>query len=190
MKRDRYLLDFDGDFALSKINSRLDLKEATTFKRGVYLENLNDALFNISRDTSIFKSNPQVFKSSNTCINRVFNDKIERNLKNKNFREINLNPEIILEAPGFVDDYYLTLLDWSKKDIIAIALEKNVYFYDISTKKQRLFISDIKERIISALSFNIDGSLLAVGFSDGSLGIWNTTTGQQTQYFSRYSKKK
>lgn len=39
-------------------------------------------------------------------------------------RFIPKSPDKILDAPDLVDDYYLNLLDWSKANILAVALRQ------------------------------------------------------------------
>ena len=44
-------------------------------------------------------------------------------------RVINPQAEKILDAPDIKDDYYLNLLDWSSKGVLAIGLAERVYLY-------------------------------------------------------------
>jgi cell division cycle 20-like protein 1 (cofactor of APC complex) len=44
-------------------------------------------------------------------------------------RKINKQPYKILDAPKLKDDYYNNLLDWSKDDLIAIALGNVAYVW-------------------------------------------------------------
>lgn len=39
-------------------------------------------------------------------------------------------PERVLDAPGFMDDYYLNLVDWSCANRVAIGLADMVYVWD------------------------------------------------------------
>lgn len=39
-------------------------------------------------------------------------------------------PERVLDAPGFVDDYYLNLVDWSSANRVAIGLGTRPYVWD------------------------------------------------------------
>jgi cell division cycle protein 20 (cofactor of APC complex) len=44
-------------------------------------------------------------------------------------RIISPHAEKILDAPDIKDDYYLNLLDWSSKGVLAIGLAEKVYLY-------------------------------------------------------------
>jgi len=42
-------------------------------------------------------------------------------------------PERVLDAPGFADDYYLNLIDWSCANRVAIGLGDVTYVWDAET---------------------------------------------------------
>lgn len=44
-------------------------------------------------------------------------------------RVLNPQAEKVLDAPDIKDDYYLNLLDWSSKGVLAIGLSERVYLY-------------------------------------------------------------
>lgn len=39
-------------------------------------------------------------------------------------------PDRVLDAPGFMDDYYLNLVDWSGANRVAIGLDTTPYIWD------------------------------------------------------------
>lgn len=47
-------------------------------------------------------------------------------------RYIPQTSERTLDAPDLVDDFYLNLLDWGSKNVLAIALDNTVYLWDAS----------------------------------------------------------
>ncbi|KAI8061152.1 WD40-repeat-containing domain protein [Gongronella butleri] len=87
-------------------------------------------------------------------------------------RQIATSPEKILDAVGMVNDYYLNVLDWSKKNMVAIALDKNVYLWnaDCGEAHQLPFESENK---VTSLSWSQDGAHLAVGIESGLVQIWD-----------------
>jgi len=48
-------------------------------------------------------------------------------------RKIAPNPYRILDAPGLCDDFYLNLVDWSAKNMLAVALDSSVYVWNATT---------------------------------------------------------
>lgn len=47
----------------------------------------------------------------------------------------------ILDAPGLRDDFYLNLLDWSKTNILAVALAADIYLWKESDRAVTLLTS-------------------------------------------------
>nr|CAG8473425.1 6731_t:CDS:2 [Entrophospora candida] len=82
-------------------------------------------------------------------------------------RIISANPDLVLDAPRMINDYYLNLLDWSNKNMVAVGLDKNVYRVKAfaNTRSGTRIINNK----ISSLSWSEDGDHLAVGLNDGIL---------------------
>jgi hypothetical protein len=49
------------------------------------------------------------------------------------YRVLPKTPERVLDAPDVVDDFYLNLLDWSKSNVVGIALGDQVYLWTAHT---------------------------------------------------------
>ncbi|CCF55890.1 hypothetical protein KAFR_0A04550 [Kazachstania africana CBS 2517] len=88
-------------------------------------------------------------------------------------RKINTNPEKILDAPGFQDDFYLNLLSWSTKNVMAIALEACLYLWNGNTGDVSLLV-DYGESIITSVVWSDDDCHLSIGKDDGNTEIWDT----------------
>lgn len=71
------------------------------------------------------------------------------NNNKKEKRKIPNMPYRILSAPELMDDFYLNLLDWSKKNIIATALCDKLYLWNNNTcTNQKLFVANKIEKEI------------------------------------------
>jgi cell division cycle 20, cofactor of APC complex len=109
------------------------------------------------------------------------------------FRNIPLEPERILDAPGIVDDFYLNCLSWSVKDILAIGLGSCVYLWNSRSGEVNELLNlgdDGEESIsdyVSSLSWIHDGSHLAVGSSDSSVQIWDVNKSKKLRMFAGHS---
>ncbi|KAA0187458.1 hypothetical protein HAZT_HAZT006183 [Hyalella azteca] len=68
--------------------------------------------------------------------------------KTNTTRHIPSEPERVLDAPEFMDDYYLHLVDWSCNNHVVVALGVSVYVWNA-------------------------GSVLAVGLSTGEVQLWD-----------------
>lgn len=88
-------------------------------------------------------------------------------------RNISSVPYKILDAPGLQDDFYLNILDWTKKNQVVVALSNNIYTWcPINSKANRMFTSSSEESIAS-LKSDSSGNMLAVGGSNGKIRIFD-----------------
>ncbi|GMM32800.1 ubiquitin-protein transferase activating protein [Saccharomycopsis crataegensis] len=86
-------------------------------------------------------------------------------------RKVPTIPERILDAPGLVDDYYLSLLAWSSDNLLAVALENSVYIWQASIGSVNLLTTcDV---LITSLSWSDDGSYLSIGKDNGMIEVWD-----------------
>lgn len=95
-------------------------------------------------------------------------------------------PYKVLSAPKLKDDFYLNLLDWSKKNIIAVGLGKILTIWNNNTGKGNdLFclqpmkmtntaVPKFKKKKVTSVKWNYYGNLLAVGLSNGAVEVWDT----------------
>ncbi|CRG99126.1 cell division cycle protein 20 homolog, putative [Plasmodium relictum] len=118
----------------------------------------------------------------------------------KEKRKIPKEPYCILQAPNLVDDFYLNLLDWSKKNIIAVGLDNKLCLWNNEACKcEELFDLDQiqkkrkekKKKIeikksITSLKWNIFGNYLAVGLSNGVVEIWDIEKGVKMRKYKNH----
>jgi len=92
-------------------------------------------------------------------------------------RKVNSKPFRILDAPGLSDDFYLNLLDWSNKDMIALGLENNVFLWCCRKMQAYNLLNypnnDGVQKYVTSLIWNNLGTELAVGNSEGFVEIWD-----------------
>ncbi|CRG97278.1 cell division cycle protein 20 homolog, putative [Plasmodium gallinaceum] len=118
----------------------------------------------------------------------------------KEKRKISKEPYFILSAPKLVDDFYLNLLDWSKKNIIAVGLDDKLCLWNNNAcKSEELFVlnqiqkkkKNEKKKIetrksITSLKWNIFGNYLAVGLSNGVVEIWEIERGVKIRKYKNH----
>jgi cell division cycle 20, cofactor of APC complex len=88
-------------------------------------------------------------------------------------RYIPTNPERILDAPDIVNDYYLNLLDWSRDNIVTVALGQSVYLWNAGTGNIEILFQNQANEQSCSLAWIQEGSILAVGNSSGSVELWD-----------------
>lgn len=88
-------------------------------------------------------------------------------------RRIPRTPFKVLDAPGLSDDFYLSLLDWSSNNVIAVGLASSVYLWSASTSKVTQLLDVGPEDVITSVAWSSRGNYLAVGLGSGALQIWD-----------------
>jgi len=86
-------------------------------------------------------------------------------------KSYNSKPVRILDAVGYLDDFYLHLADWSVDNVIAVALGKSLYMI-IAETFECLNFFDCNCNI-TALKWSNDGKMIAFGNSKGELKVVN-----------------
>lgn len=91
----------------------------------------------------------------------------------KSCRHIPTQPERILDAPDIKNDYYLQLIDWSSRNMLAVALNNEVYLWNALTGTIDNLLTVEEPDYVSSLSWAASGAHLAVGLSHGHTQIWD-----------------
>ncbi|KAH8410414.1 hypothetical protein KR215_004034 [Drosophila sulfurigaster] len=88
-------------------------------------------------------------------------------------RYIPTTSERILDAPDFINDYYLNLMDWSGDNIVAVALGNCVYLWNAATGNIEQLNEYEEGDYACALSWIQEGQILAIGNSTGAVELWD-----------------
>ena len=107
-------------------------------------------------------------------------------------------PDKVLDAPGFADDYYLNLVDWSCANRVAIGLGDMVYIWDAETgsvtslgegkcvfaqvfSPDFMLMSYFSDALtpVTSVSWSDDSAYLAVGNDAGEVQIWDVEEGKK-----------
>ena len=92
---------------------------------------------------------------------------------NNKIRRINPNPYKILDAPNLMDDFYLNLLDWSAKNLIAVGLANELYTLLPSTNKTQIIDKLPPSNYFCSVSFTHEGDYLSMGTNEGEVKIFD-----------------
>lgn len=104
-------------------------------------------------------------------------------------RTIKSVPYKVLDAPDLKDDFYLNLLDWSAKNVVAVALGQAIYFHNPDTSNTRKFKEFNVDDGLTSLSFSKTGNTLAVGTHNGKIQLWNVETSQMIRTYSTHTHR-
>ncbi|XP_068686689.1 cell division cycle protein 20 homolog [Montipora foliosa] len=93
--------------------------------------------------------------------------------KAKSVRYIPQAEDRILDAPELLNDFYLNLVDWGSVNQIALALAGALYIWNPVTGETNHLIQMDGEDYISSVKWIQQGSIMAVGNSNGHVQLWD-----------------
>merc|ERR1719183_3372440 len=77
----------------------------------------------------------------------------------------------VLDAPGLEDNFYCHPIDWSRRNVIAVALSEMVFLFDASTGQTEKLLA-LPTGQVTSLRWTGEGVHLSVGTSQGEVQIW------------------
>ncbi|XP_037644115.1 cell division cycle protein 20 homolog isoform X1 [Sebastes umbrosus] len=108
----------------------------------------------------------------------------------KKTRYISSTPDRILDAPELRNDFYLNLLDWSSRNVLAVALHNSVYLLDASQGDVTLLMKlEREEDYICSLSWTKEGTYLAIGTSDCKIQLWDVYNQKRLRSMSSHTSR-
>jgi cell division cycle 20-like protein 1 (cofactor of APC complex) len=144
----------------------------------IFLEKQSEKLFHFGSSTlksdnifNMFENNRNIAMSSGKKI--LENGQIQKKYLNSENRKIAKTPFKVLDAPNLQDDFYLNLLEWSSQNILSVALDSSLYFWNANNNKVLRFV-DLSPNSISSINWNDAGTHIAIGTSQGTTEIWDT----------------
>jgi len=121
-----------------------------------------------------FKSPGRTEKAMNTVSSYPFFYENLPDPDTPNQRKIPEKPFKVLEAPYLEDDYYLNLIDWSKSNILGVALRSSIYLWTATNSTvMKLCETPSEDEIYTSVAWNYKGDILATGLSNGYLNLWD-----------------
>lgn len=91
-------------------------------------------------------------------------------------RKIARAPFKVLDAPSLKDDFYLNLVDWSSRNVLAVGLGSCVYLWSACTSVVTKLCDLQFGGSVCSVAWSASGTELAVGTQPGQVQVWDTTT--------------
>ncbi|KAI9159259.1 substrate-specific activator of APC-dependent proteolysis [Blastocladiella emersonii ATCC 22665] len=101
-------------------------------------------------------------------------------------RAIAAVPYKVLDAPALADDYYLNLLDWSSRDVVAVGLGSSVYLWSAASGAvtQLCDVTAGDADTVTSVAWNERGNYLAVGTLRGRVQLWDVAHARLVRHFN------
>ena len=167
IKKDSLIESVDMNINLEKKNRLLSFTKITQNNENI-IKRKNSNPISRKKSTNTITDIKYLYKKNINDYNKLQNEDSELYIT----RNIQLEPERILDAPNLIDDYYLNLLDWGSLNVLSICLSNNVYLWNNTNCNTSLLTTDNDN--YSSISFmNNNGSCLAIGKGNGTTEIWD-----------------
>lgn len=101
-------------------------------------------------------------------------------------------PDRVLDAPDFMDDYYLNLIDWSSANRVAIGLGTTPYVWDAETGDVMSLEPDARsedDAAVCSVSWSADGAYLAVGNDHGEVEVWDVDVNKRVRIMGGHNAR-
>lgn len=79
----------------------------------------------------------------------------------------------MLEVPGFEDNYYHNVLEWSERGVVGVVLGNAVFTLDTKDMKINKIYEAFDCEEISSIAWDREGKRLAIGNVLGEVQIWD-----------------
>ena len=107
----------------------------------------------------------------------------------KRFRSLPKVADKILDAPDLLDDYYLNLLDWGSRNVLAVALDSKTYLYNTSSGDIQQLMECDEEECVTSVAWADDGRHLTVGTSTSRVQHYDAETLQLLRQLPGHSSR-
>ncbi|MQM04114.1 hypothetical protein Taro_036908 [Colocasia esculenta] len=131
----------------------------------------------------VFKGSPRKSGGRLLLVDEMLHEDLGKS-KNRppRIRTVPTSADKVLDAPNLADDYYLNLMDWGQKNILAIALGQSLYLWNAANGGiQELLNVGSDELQPTSVRWSADGEKLAVGFMNATIEIWDAASARQVR---------
>lgn len=102
--------------------------------------------------------------------------------KNKRIEQISKYPTRVLDAPQLLDDFYINIMDWClSEEILAVGLDKGIYFWNETTETNFEFFKTEEEQISCLKFISIENMVACYG---NSIDVFDVSTQKRFCSFS------
>lgn len=101
-------------------------------------------------------------------------------------RVVPRSPVKVLDAPGIVDDFYSHPIDWSTRNVLAVALSEMAFLFDAQSGQADRLLA-LPSGNVTTLRWTGEGAHLSVGTTSGEVQIWDICAQRQLRSLRGHS---
>ena len=122
------------------------------------------------------------------CAGRLVENSPDWLAEPKKERQVPVYAEKVLDAPDLIDDFYLNLLDWNEKNVLAISLSQTIYMLNTTTSDiATLNCTRGNDFVTSVAWMPGTHNILAIGTSNSTVQLWDTDKGVQLRQLNGHT---
>ena len=143
-------------------------------------------------ETKIITLKNKVVSSIDKSLNLYDNENFQKSVNSpskKSVRQIPQMPERILDAPDIINDYYLSVLDWSSNNHLAVALANRVYVWNAMSGEIQQLLELDNDDYVCSVSWIKDGNILSVGDNRGRIHLWDALRMKKVRTLTGHSDR-
>ncbi|KAJ8477492.1 hypothetical protein OPV22_021219 [Ensete ventricosum] len=141
------------------------------------------------RKMLVFRGTPRNSKPSVLLVDEMMKDQQERLRPIDRIRHVPKSADRILDGTALLNDYYLNLMDWGKKNILAVALWRSVYLWNAANNSVQLLLTADEDDHPTSVAWSMDAKTVAVGFASSRVEIWDASELQQVRILEGHSAR-
>lgn len=92
----------------------------------------------------------------------------------------------VLDAPGLEDNFYGHPIDWSSRNVIAVALSETVFLFDAASGHTEK-LCELSSGTVTSLRWTGEGAHLSVGTTIGEVQLWDSLQARQLRCLRGHS---
>ena len=175
------------NYTLSRKQKKLQANLTNSKTQEFSKNNDNDILGGVTKklnfnDSSIDNFYENYSEKTKNLVNLQFNDIYPSN------KILSKEPFKILDAPSLRDDFYLHLLDWSCKNLLAVGLEKSIYVWNgLDNSVEQL--TNLGNDQICSLVWTKDGEKLIFGTNSGEVQIFDIVKNKKIYSYKNHKER-
>ncbi|XP_058207444.1 cell division cycle 20.5, cofactor of APC complex-like isoform X3 [Rhododendron vialii] len=96
----------------------------------------------------------------------------------------------VLDAPNIRDDYYSTIMDWGKNNLLAVALGSEIHLWNAKNRSvQKLLKVDRANDYPSSVAWSNDAKRVAVGHQCSEIQLWDAEAFKYVRSLEGHQKR-
>ncbi|XP_073016792.1 cell division cycle 20.2, cofactor of APC complex-like isoform X1 [Primulina eburnea] len=96
----------------------------------------------------------------------------------------------ILDAPNIRNDYYLSVMDWGRTNILAVALDKKLYLWNADSSKISLVSeANSDDDYLASVAWSEDAKTIAAGYRSSVIELYDAETFKRVRCLKGHKRR-